>query len=112
MKAAFRILFVMSLLSILTGCLTRSSAVQASDKLLIGPLLDRLVPADFQGDGEFGEAGQYLTIEIRATGLRRTEKGWTWRSLDYRRTVNIPLFSGLPYTQKGWLKLQPPEVVK
>lgn len=100
-----RLLLAMSLLSLLLGCQSRP----ASSGLLIGPLLDRIVPADFRGDGEFAERGQYLSIEIKATELRRTEQGeWSWASLEYRRILNVPLFAGVPYRHEGWIRLGAP----
>jgi hypothetical protein len=76
---------------------------------MIQPLLDRIVPADFKGDGEFGERGQYLMIELRAGGLRKTETGaWSWDWLMYRRTLTIAAVPGVSYRQEGWVTLGAP----
>lgn len=108
MKTTLRLLLAMSLLSLLLGCQTRT----AQGGLAIGPLLDRIVPADFRGDGEFAERGQYLTIEVKAADLRRTDSGqWSWSSLEYRRTLNIPVFSGVPYRHEGWIRLGAPNLL-
>lgn len=90
-----------------TGCFGLTSTA-ANQPLLIQPVLDRIVPADFEGDGEFGEHGQYLDLEIRVGGLHRTAAGWSWKWLAYRRSVSIPLAPGVPYRQNGWVTLGTP----
>lgn len=104
MKIRIAFLFL-SLVLVLTGCMSRPVAGQ----LLIAPILDRIVPADFRGDGEFAECGQYLTIEVRAGDLHKGAAGWTWTWLEYRRTINVPLVPGVPYRQEGWVKLGAPK---
>lgn len=93
------------LLAILLAC----GCASVPSGLLVQPLLDRVVPADFVGDGEFAERGQYLTIEIKVRGLRRGAGGlWTWAALEYRRVLNVPVGPGIPYRQEGVFTLQPP----
>lgn len=101
-----RLLLLASVLG-LSGCLSLVPDAK-SPALLVQPLLDRLVPADFKGDGEFAERGQYLVLEVKAGGLQKLPSGlWTWASLDYRRTVTIPLLPGAAYSQTGWIHLGP-----
>ncbi len=88
------------------GCTSAPSG--AAPSIVIQPLLDRIVPADFRGDGDFGERGQYLDIEVKAGDLHRTATGWTWKWLAYRRVLTIPLAPGIPYHQTGWVTLGTP----
>jgi hypothetical protein len=94
-----------------TGCssIGGSSTLKPAERLAVGPLLDRIVPADFEGDGEFTERGQYLVMEVRVGGLKRRQNGaWTWKWLEYRRTLTIPVFSGMAYHGEAWIKLGAP----
>ncbi len=91
----------------LSGCVSLAPDAK-SPGLLVQPLLDRLVPADFKGDGEFSEKGQYVVLEVKAGGLRKTDSGaWSWTSLDYRRSITVPILPGVPYHQEGWIHLGP-----
>ncbi len=107
MKLLALIIILAASLQLLVGC---ASAPKAPVTLLIQPLLDRIVPADFRGDGDFGERGQYIEIEIRAGDLHKTAAGWTWKWLAYRRTLTIPIAPGVPYRQSGWITLGTPTV--
>ncbi len=91
----------------LSGCVSLAPDAK-SPGLLVQPLLDRLVPADFKGDGEFAERGQYLVLEVKAGGLRKLDSGvWTWTSLEYQRTLKIPVVGGVGYQQEAAIKLGP-----
>lgn len=106
MKSLLTVL-LLALTAVLTGCSTATSGTPAMP--LVQPFLDRLVPADFVGDGKFSERGQYLTLEIKAGGLQKLPSGaWSWKTLEYRRILTIPLAPGVPYRQEGWIKLGPP----
>lgn len=108
MKTA-RFILAMSLFALIASLFTSCAAKPGAPKLLIQPVLDALVPADFQGDGEFGGRGQWVGITLKARGLRRTEQGWTWTALSYRRTLSLPLFTGVPYQHETWVELNPPQ---
>lgn len=96
------IVFAAALLA--SGCQSMPSG------LLVQPILDRLVPAEFNGDGEFAERGQYLTIEVKVKGLRKGNGGvWTWSALEYRRVLTIPVAPAIPpYRHEGVFNLRPP----
>jgi hypothetical protein len=74
-----------------TGC---------DDKPKIQSILDKALPADWVGDIDTGHKNVWFDFEIRASGLRRTEKGWTWTSLSYRRNGRA---------STGWITLTPPK---
>lgn len=106
----FSLLLAMSLLSFLfTGCASRPSG-QAAEAGLVHTLLDRLLPHDFRGPAHLEERGQYVTIVIDAGDLHRDAATgrWSWAWLDYQRTLNIPLFAGLPYKQEGKVRMGTP----
>lgn len=105
---AFAILLAAIAIALTCGC---SSIAPSSTNgpLLLQPVLDRIVPADFVGDGDFGEVGVYVNLQIKAGNLHKLPSGqWTWNWLAYRRIVTIPLAPGLPYRQEGWVTLGTP----
>lgn len=107
----FALLCAFALSLNLLGC--GHAPVERKPVLMIQPLLDKIVPADFQGDGEFGTRGHYVTIEVKAGGLRRLRDGrWSWRWLTYRQTINVPLLLGVPYKNEGWVTLGSPDEKK
>ncbi len=103
------VLFLLSTFALgLTGC--GHAPLVKKPVLLIQPLLDKIVPADFQGDGDFGTRGEYVTVDVRAGGLRRRQDGrWTWRWLQYRQTIHVALVPGKGYRNEGWVNLGKPD---
>lgn len=74
-------LTALALALMLAGCGTIGSKPG-----LVQQALDKLLPADFTGDFKGGyKIPAYLSINIEAQGLRRTEKGWTFTYADYTR---------------------------
>lgn len=105
-----RILIAMTLISTFLGCVSRPAKPSAPDMGLIQRVLNRAgLPSDFRGPATIEERGQYLVIVITAGDLHRNDAGeWTWSSLEYQRTLNIPLFAGVPYKHEGKVRLGAP----
>lgn len=106
-----RLLFAMSLISTLLGCMSRPATSGAQSPGFLQGVIDRAgLPSDFRGPASIEERGQYLSIVITAGDLRRNDKNeWTWAWLEYQRTLNIPLFAGVPYKHEGKVRLGTPE---
>lgn len=106
----FRVIVALVLLFVFSGCATAARRAAAPAPSFIERLCDKYLPADFHGPAHLEERGQYLTITIDAEGLRRGQDGrWTWTWLEYQRTLNIPVFSGVPYRQEGRIRLGTPK---
>lgn len=98
-----RLLLPLLALALFAGC-----QIKQPKTLAIQPLLDLVVPQDFVGDLDAGIEGQYLPIQIQATNLHRGADGkWTWTSLRYRQTFNIPIAPGVSYKQGAWITMGP-----
>lgn len=73
------------------GCVSASSAT--ADAGLLQGVLDKVLPADFNGPAHVSHRNAYFDITIDAGGLHRTEKGWTWTWLTYERNSHFPIWS-------------------
>lgn len=102
-------ILIMSLLATILGLFGCASApAGGKPTLVIQPLLDKIVPADFSGDGKFEERGSYVTLIVEAVGLHKNEAGqWTWKALTYQRVLTVPMAPGVSYKQEGKFSLTP-----
>lgn len=48
-------------------------------------VLDAILPPSFTGTAHVEHSNSYFTVTIDAGGLKRTEAGWTWTWLVYKR---------------------------
>lgn len=87
------LVFAIASLAFLAGCATASGGPSK-----IQQALDNALPPDFAGDAEVGHKNAYFDFDIQAKGLRRTDRGWTWRELRYRRNGRF---------SSGWITLGP-----
>jgi hypothetical protein len=86
-RLLFSVLCLLFTVVCFTGC-DDSSKIQA--------ILDKALPADFTGPIEFGHKNPWIDFEVVGTGLRRTERGWTWESMRYKRNGRF---------STGWINL-------
>jgi hypothetical protein len=114
---ALRVIAFIAVAVLLAGCglvptkpAAKSTAGHAAPSpSFVTAVLDRLLPSDFRGRADLEERGQYLTIIITAGDVHRTSAGeWTWAWLEYHRTLNIPLFFGVPWKHEGIVRLGTP----
>lgn len=84
MKFLLPLLFAVALLC--SGCSSLPSSSTIADVTYIGQILDKVLPADFNGPAHVEHKNPYFDFTIDAGGLHRTDKGWTWTWLRYRRS--------------------------
>lgn len=96
MKNIIRLLSVLACLAFV-GC----SSVDLAEKngSFVQKALDKTLPASFTGRFEGGHKNVYFDFEIVADGLKRTELGWTWSYLKYKRNGRF---------SSGWIVLGTP----
>lgn len=70
----------------LSSCASLPSSSTVSDMNYITQLLDKALPTDFNGLAHVEHKNPYFDFTIDAGGLHRTDKGWTWTWLRYRRS--------------------------
>jgi hypothetical protein len=83
MKKSILATFLLAV-GLLSGCATAPGAAE-SQLGRITRALDAALPANFIGDAHVQHSNPYLSITIDAGGLKRTEKGWEFTWLIYRR---------------------------
>ena len=101
-----RALALVGLLSLflLPSCASAPAAA-AGDTALVQKALDALLPPTFIGHVRGVHRNQYFELELEGDGLARTEHGWTWTWLTYRRQSHFPLFAGLTWASSGEVTL-------
>lgn len=75
-------LFVVALL--FSGCASINRTADNA-RVTIQKVLDAMLPATFTGTAHVEHSNAYFNVTIDAGGLRRTEAGWQWSWLVYKR---------------------------
>lgn len=102
------LLSLIAIAAFLTGCATATRGTQ-SDATLIQSVLDKLLPADFNGPIELSHANQYFDLTIRGADVHKNAGGqWTWTWLEYERNSHFPIFSGVQWSSSGKVRLGNP----
>jgi hypothetical protein len=96
MKRALALLILAASL-LVSGCISRPSGGD-DPRSLITRALDAALPADFTGSAKVEHKNPWIELTIDAQGLRRTDTGWTWTGLQYRRDGRF---------SHGWITLTP-----
>lgn len=78
-------IFLIAIL-LFSGCSSISSSSTAIDVNYVNQFLDKVLPPDFNGPLHVEHKNPYFDFTIDARGLHRTDKGWTWTWLAYRRS--------------------------